>query len=100
MQDSELTASKAEKLFHEKLKELKIWIPTAEPVLYKYVLCKHTLSELAKAISSKKISMTRELKRTLIVALYACYLVSSGSKRVPEKITRIVVRILRVRGWR
>jgi hypothetical protein len=100
-QDAIMLSSAADRRFKSALLRNGIKkFPTAEPIFYKYVLCKHTLAKIAEAMANPSegvgiFNVDKAFVDTLKIALYAVYLRTSSD--VDPEITEKIVRIIRRR---
>jgi len=91
-QDALMLSSVADRRLKEALKMIGInRIPSSGMVFYKYVLCKHTLAKIAKAMTGEGdeagvISIDKDFINTLKLALFGAYL------RATDKIDPDIVK--------
>ena len=99
--DAVMLSSLADRNLKNALRRARVKrFPTAEPVFYRYVLCKHTLAKIAKAMSAGEagvLNVDREFADTLRIALFAVYLkvVENPDPEVVRRAYRILRRRLR-----
>jgi len=100
-QDALILSSTADKRLKEALQTIGVEsIPSSGTIFYKYVLCKHTLAKIAKAMTNPTegigiINIDKEFIDTLRLALFAAYLRSTDS--IDPDIVRNIYEVLRKR---
>lgn len=95
--DAVMLSSVADKRFNMWLKRVKLKRESPEPIFYRYVICKHTLAKLAKAMTGSSgisfVNIDRELVETIKIGLYAVYL--RVAKEVDPSMIRKIYTILK-----
>lgn len=93
-QDAIFLATEADSKFHQILINNLKKAYEASYFFSKYVICKHTLASMAKALKNNVISIDEDFLNTLRIALFAVYLKTNekSDKQLEEKIIKIIKR--------